>query len=110
MTKEIHKWNLRRITRLLVQQSDLAQLSLFCSILLLLHFIRTHFTYFKGDNIGAKCVQMKTEALIILKKVQSLLRGQDLQDVGNSAQDAFTSWTVVNANAETSRFHSFKGL
>ena len=53
---------------------------------------------------------MKTEALIILKTVQSLLRGQDLQDVGNSAQDAFTSWTVVNANAETSRFHSFKGL
>ena len=69
-----------------------------------------HFKYFKGDNIGAKCVQMKTEALIILKKAQSLQRSQDLQDVGNSAQDAFTSWTVVNANAETSRFHSFKGL
>ena len=30
---------------------------------------------------------MKTEALIILKKVQSLQRGQDLHDVGNSAQD-----------------------
>ena len=75
MTKEIHKWNLRRITRLLVQQSDLAQLSLFCSILLLLHFIRTLFKYFKGDNNGAKCVQIKTEALIILKKVQSLQRG-----------------------------------
>ena len=26
---------------------------------------------------------MKTEALIVLKKVQSLQRGQDLQDVGN---------------------------
>ena len=37
---------------------------------------------------------MKTEALIILKKVQSLQRGQDLHDVGNSAQDAFTSWTL----------------
>ena len=49
-----------------------------------------HFKYFKGDNIGAKCVQMKTEALIILKKVQSLQRGQD----GNSAQDAFTSWAL----------------
>ena len=53
-----------------------------------------HFKYFKGDNIGAKCVQMKTEALIILKKVQSLQRGWDLRDVGNGAQDAFTSWTL----------------
>ena len=54
-----------------------------------------HFKYFKGDNIGAKCVQMKTEALIILKKAQSLQRGQDLlNDVGNSAQDTFTSWTL----------------
>ena len=53
------KWNLRKITRLILQQSDLAQLSLFCAILLLLHFIGTHFTYFKGHNIGAKCVQMK---------------------------------------------------
>ena len=65
----------------------------------LLHFvivalIRTQFTYFKGHNIGAKCVQMKTEALIVLKKVQSLQRGQDLQDVGNNAQDAFTSWAL----------------
>ena len=88
MTKEIHKWNLRRITRLLVQQSDLAQhrtAQSFLLHLLLLHFIRTHFTYFKSDNIGAKCVQMKTEALIILKKVRSLQRGQDLHDVGNSA-------------------------
>ena len=66
------KWNLRKITRLILQQSDLAQLSLFCAILLLLHFIGTHFTYFKGHNIGAKCVQMKTVALIILKKVQGL--------------------------------------
>ena len=66
----------------------------FCCILLLLHFIRTHFTYFKGDNIGAKCVQMITEALIILKKVQSLQRVQDLHDVENSARDAFTSWTL----------------
>ena len=41
--------------------------------------------------MGAKCVQMKTEALIILKKVQSLQRGQDLHYVGNSDQDAFTS-------------------
>ena len=94
MTRKYLKWNLRRITRLVVQQSDLAQLSLFSSILLLLHFIRTHFTFFKGDNISAKCVRMKTEALIILKKVQSLQRGQDLHDVGNSAQDAFTSWTL----------------
>ena len=62
----------------------------FCSILLLLHFIRTQITYFKGHNIGAKCVQIKAEALIILKKVQSLRRGQD----GNSAQDAFTSWAL----------------
>ena len=88
------KWNLRRITRLLLRQSDLAYLSLFCSILLLLHLIRTQFTYFKGHNIGAKCVQMKTEALIVLKKVQSLQRGQDLRDVGNNAQDAFTSWAL----------------
>ena len=94
MTKEYIKRNLRRITRLLVQQSDLAQLSLSCSILLLLHFVRTHFTYFKGDDIGAKCVQMKTETLIILEKIQSLQRGQDLHDVGNSAQDSFTSWTL----------------
>ena len=62
----------------------------FRSILLLLHFIWTQITYFKGHNIGAKCVQIKTEALIILKKVQSLQRGQD----GNSAQDAFTSWAL----------------
>ena len=45
--------NICRITRLLLQQSDLAQLSLFCSILLLSHLIRTQFTYFKGHNIGA---------------------------------------------------------
>ena len=37
---------------------------------------------------------MKTEALIILKKEQSLQRGQDLHDVGNSDQDAFTSWAL----------------
>ena len=37
---------------------------------------------------------MKTEALIILKKVQSLQRGQDLHDVGNNVQDAFTSWAL----------------
>ena len=30
---------------------------------------------------------MKTEALIILKKVQSLQRGQDLHDVWNSDQE-----------------------
>ena len=94
MTKEIHKTEFTQNHATLVQQSDLAQLSLSCSILLLLHFVRTHFTYFKGDDIGAKCVQMKTETLIILKKIQSLQRGQDLHEVGNSAQDSFTSWTL----------------
>ena len=42
-----------------------------------------------------KCVQMKTEDLIILKEVQSLQRGQDsVHDDGNSDQDAFTSWAL----------------
>ena len=47
----------------------------------LLHFVIAAFhsnafhILLKGHNIGAKCVQMKTEALIILKKVQSVQRG-----------------------------------
>ena len=83
-----------RIRSILLVSGALILLSLFCSILVLLHFIRTHFTYFKGHKIGAKCVQMRTDAFIILKKVQSLQRGQDLHGVGNSAQDAFTSWAL----------------
>ena len=63
------------ITRLLVQQSELAQFSLSCSILILLHFIRMHFTYFKGDNIGAKCVQMKTEAFDYSEKGTKSTKG-----------------------------------